>query len=764
MRRMINEVFLGALVIVLTSCASRNNVDYVSAPSYSRSQEAYNNYPEGTGSEPDPSGWPRKLINSSTTNLIYRPQIDSWDGRLMIAREVVSMQTKGEPQPDFGVVTLQALTLVDKTTRTVSLDDIHIIGGDFPSRRPHSDNYVGQLQQTFPKELEGLSLDQLEASFIPPPMPANPERHLNNTPPKFIFSTKPAILVLIDGPPIYRQVVGTDLERVLNSRVLALKDSSGELYLHVLDGYMKASSFEGPWTLASEPPKGAEEAERTSLEGGTPPDLLDGQLDSSTNPPPSLGTNTAPAIFVSTIPTELIVLDGPPEFVPIPGTRLLYVANTTGNVFKLLTDQRDYVLASGRWFRARSLDGPWQFVPANHLAHDFAEIPDSSLKENVKASVPGTTQATEALIANTIPESSKVARTTQFLNPQIDGSPRLEAIAGTPLHYVVNSATPIIKLDEHLWYACQNGVWFNAATLDGPWTVATYVPEVIYSIPPNSPLHYLTYVQIYAVSPKEVYECYTPGYLGTEVEDGVVVYGTGYCYPPWVGTVWYGMPCTWGLGWGPCWTPWDDWCFDFGFGWGCGYGRFGWWRCHPPTPWWGPCRAWPAEGRLVAWRRGDTASTAGNVYRRLGSENGVSRQRNLVDQRLARYGRAYNSHTGILAAGQRASVQNAFASMGNTPGRVGEGGAFGNSPYGSWRSTLSGGPSRQVGFYGHGGRMGYLEGRGYSGGYGHGGGYSRGGVVGGGHGGGGVSGGHGGGGGHAGGGGGGGGHGGGGGR
>ena len=273
-------------------------------------------------------------------------------------------------------------------------------------------------------------------------------------------------------------------------------------------------------------------------------------------------------------------------------------------------------LISGRWFRAPSLDGPWQFVPADHLAPDFANIPDTSPKENVKASVPGTQQATEALIANSIPESTKVPRNTQMQNPQIDGPPRLQPIAGTPLYYVVNSGTPIIEVNEQSWYACQNGVWYAAPSVNGPWTVATSVPAVIYSIPPSSPLHYLTYVQVYGATPESVYEGYTPGYWGTEVEDGVVVYGTGYDYPPWIGEVWYGWPCTWGFGWGPCWTPWDDWCFDFGFGWGCGFGRFGWWRCHPPRPWWGPNRNWHHEGGLAAWRRSDTANTAGNIYAR----------------------------------------------------------------------------------------------------------------------------------------------------
>jgi hypothetical protein len=38
-------------------------------------------------------------------------------------------------------------------------------------------------------------------------------------------------------------------------------------------------------------------------------------------------------------------------------------------------------------------------VPANRLPPDFANLPDDCPKENVKAGVPGTPQATEAGVA-----------------------------------------------------------------------------------------------------------------------------------------------------------------------------------------------------------------------------------------------------------------------------------------------------------------------------------------------------------------------------
>ena len=64
-------------------------------------------------------------------------------------------------------------------------------------------------------------------------------------------------------------------------------------------------------------------------------------------------------------------LQRPAAYVSIPGTDLLYAANTSGNVFKSLTDQQNYILISGRWYRAPSLNGPWQFVPGNQVAARF---------------------------------------------------------------------------------------------------------------------------------------------------------------------------------------------------------------------------------------------------------------------------------------------------------------------------------------------------------------------------------------------------------
>jgi hypothetical protein len=246
----------------------------------------------------------------------------------------------------------------------------------------------------------------------------------------------------------------------------------------------------------------------------------------------------------------------------------------------------------------------------------------------------------------------------------------------------MNSATPIIEVDPEAWYACQNGAWYVSTSASGPWAVATEVPQVIYTIPTTSPLHYLTYVQVYGSTPNEVYEGYTPGYFGTEVApDNTVVYGTGYDYDPWIGSVWYGPPITWGCGFAPCWAPWCGWGFGCGFGWGCGFGGFGL-GCDffPPSPWWGGfCGGFGGFGRRFGFDHrfdhggfdhGRFANTSDNLYHHGGfggsdprgqfagnGFHGAGRQ-----GLSGEFGHAYNSRTGLLAGGQRGQIRSVTGS------------------------------------------------------------------------------------------------------
>jgi len=98
----------------------------------------------------------------------------------------------------------------------------------------------------------------------------------------------------------------------------------------------------------------------------------------------------------------------------------------------------------------------------------------------------------------------------------------------------------VIRVDWHNYYALDKRRVVLLRIAGRPWTAATWVPPVIYSIPHGSPLHYVTYVRVYDATADDVYVGYTPGYVGSYVAlNSTVVYGTGWAYSPWIGSVWY---------------------------------------------------------------------------------------------------------------------------------------------------------------------------------------------------------------------------------
>ena len=57
---------------------------------------------------------------------------------------------------------------------------------------------------------------------------------------RIIFSPVPAVLVRIDGAPVYQDVGGTGLQRIINTRAFIVRDESGTNYLRIGGGWMEA--------------------------------------------------------------------------------------------------------------------------------------------------------------------------------------------------------------------------------------------------------------------------------------------------------------------------------------------------------------------------------------------------------------------------------------------------------------------------------------------------------------------------------------------
>lgn len=631
-------------------------------------QQKPHSAPVSTQGTVDSRAWPHSFDVEGTHIVLHHPQLESWNGNQLKGRLAVAVKTGTQTGSDgkshdvmaYGVAWFTARTVTDKALRQVTLSNVVIDKVSFPTDTAQQSRYQSLLQNVAARGNQVADLDTMEASLAISQAQGDVKNvAVRNDPPQIIFSFRPALLVLIDGTPALRPTGKGSVGRIVNTRSLVLQDG-GHYYLLFASHWVKASSLDGPWTSVKAPPSSVLQAAEAA-EKAKQVDTLDQPSDALKQ---ALASGKLPDIVVRTQPSELIMVDGDPQFEVVPGTQLAYVANTSADVFvDQAQDSMWYALISGRWFTATSTNGPWRYVAGKDLPADFAKIPSDSPKSAVLASIPGTPEARESLIANSIPQTASVNGRTTQLHLSYDGSPQFRPIDGTPLSYAWNTPVPVIRVSTDAYYAVQNGVWFTAASANGPWSVALDVPAVIYTIPASSPLHYVTYVYVYGHSDDQVYVGYSPGYYGTVSSDGVVVYGTGYACDSWVGDAWYGCPATYGFDVSFGWTPWAGW--GFGFAWGAA------WASAWYGPWWGPWGYWDGGYYPGYW---GGAISAANVYGRWGNSVVAGRGVAWSNPWTGNYGEGgrggyYNTVTG--GHGQGYAWRNTNAYTGVTSGAAG---------------------------------------------------------------------------------------------
>ena len=495
------------------------------------------------------SGWPRRFAaDDGTAMTIYQPQVESWVGYSSITfRAAVSFTPEGSEEPVFGALRVRADTDTDLENRRVLLGNMEIVDSKFVTLdEEQSAEWTERLAGVLPQTPTPIDLDRLLAYFehteaeavageLGVEAPAARASEVASDVPLIFVSERPAILVMLDGEPVLYPVEGTDLMFAVNTNWdLFFHTTSGNYYL--LDRrdqegesrsgfWLTAPAIDGPWTATVE----------------LPPDFLrlpeDWQDLREYLPGGSSGpAGESPAVYAVTRPAELIVIDGSPASTPIEGTRLMWVSNTDSDLFLYGGDGSYYYLVSGRWFRSKTLGGPWELVTAE-LPEEFGAIPADHPRSSVLVSVPGTAEAAEAVRLAQVPTKATVKRAEAKAEVAYQGDPEFAAIEGTQMEYATNTQSDVIKIGD-LYYLCLQGVWFVSTHANGPWQVTDSVAQEIYTIPPSSPVHHTTYVHVYDSGPDWVTVGYTAAYVGLMIaildDSPMVVYGTGFYYPPYV--------------------------------------------------------------------------------------------------------------------------------------------------------------------------------------------------------------------------------------
>lgn len=479
----------------------------------------------------DDRGWPRGYKTPGGAQIVlYQPQVASWDEqRRMVAYTAASYLPAGAKKPELGTLKVEADTQVSTAERLVRFSTLKITETNFPKlTKEQTQDLIEEVNKNIPPEDRFIALDRVlaqvdKSQIVPKNVPG-----IKGDPPKIFVSRTSAILLNLDGYPIWSPIKDNDLKFAVNTNWdLFLHGPTNTYYLRDGDAWLKSPSVEGQWV-----PAGALPESFAKL-----PD--DDNWKDVKAALPGKPAESAPMVYFSAEPAELILIDGAPKYEPVAGTGLLWVSNTESDLFRMGETGPFYYLVAGRWFSAPGPQGPWTFATPS-LPEDFKKISLEHPRSRVLASVPGTQQAAEAVLLAQVPQVARVNR-NEIKAPEVlyQGDPQFAPISGTLLKRAVNTDKDIIQVGE-AYYMCFQGIWFEAASPTGPWLLAANVPAEVYKIPADSPAHNVTYVTVEADDDNNddwvTYAAYA-GYTGMMVAWGCTVWGTGWYYPPYY---WYG--------------------------------------------------------------------------------------------------------------------------------------------------------------------------------------------------------------------------------
>src|SRR5688572_14618683 len=502
-----------------------------SAPVFAQSTTAAVRKPVATDVQaPIDGGWPRTYsLPSGGIIVVSQPQVASWDGQAhLIAYSAVAHQINlADKKPAFGTIKLEADTSVSVADRLVSFKQLKIAETHFQTlQNEQVREIVAVLQDTLPDDERVIALDRVLANLDKSKIAPKHTPGVKADPPAIFFSTTPAVMMNLDGDAIWSPIKANDLEFAVNTNWdLFRHAATNTYYLRHNEQWLRASDVKGPWTMADAlPPSFAKLPDDDNWK--------DVKAHLTIKPMPKA---SAPKVFVSMQPGELILLAGQPTYRPVTGTNLMWMSNTESDVFRMGKTGSIYYLVAGRWFSAPDFTGPWTFATPT-LPADFKKISLEHERSRVLASVPGTDEAAEAVLLAQIPQTARVNR-KEVKAPEVDvqGDPKFTSIEQTTVERAVNTDKDVFKVGDS-YYMCYQGVWFVGKSATGPWEAATSVPEQIYQIPVSSPAHHVTYVTIEEDDDDDwVVYAAAAGYTGMMVAWGCTVWGTGYYYPPYWG-------------------------------------------------------------------------------------------------------------------------------------------------------------------------------------------------------------------------------------
>ena len=293
-----------------------------------------------------------------------------------------------------------------------------------------------------------------------------------DTVPRVFLSTRPAELILTEGPPQLTPIAGTKLRFVENTRSDLFFDSSVDSYYVLFSGrWFRSRTLGGEWSGI---PVGALPADFARI----PPDSARGRVLVSVPGTPQ----AQQAVLLAEVPrtatidrmaaTVSVSYAGTPNFQPIPKTDLYYAVNTPYRVIRF--EDHFYLCHRGIWFESASDQGPWQVADAVPL--EIYTIPPESPLYAV----------TYVRVYSSTPTTVVVGYTAGYVGTYVYGG---SVIYGTGYYYppyywpaVVPVYVPYPRTySAATWYNESTGAYGRGVQVAGPdgaaGIAASYNPE-----------------------------------------------------------------------------------------------------------------------------------------------------------------------------------------------------------------------------------------------------------------------------------------------
>ena len=278
--------------------------------------------------------WPKDVTLSSGGKVtIYQPQPESFSGNKITGRAAVSIRKTAKDEPIFGAIFYTAIITTDKNSRMAELESLDVTNAKFSG--VEDKNQVDQLATAIEKDATNwklqISLDKLIASIKEDNNSLNNDQ-FKNDPPKIIYRNKPTSLVVLDGEPKIQKDKDLDAEKVVNSPNLIFKEGN-QWNMFVGGIWYKSNSIMDGWkqntALSAKVKSVNDQIKKQEKENNDGKDISEQPIVTD--------------IVVVTEPTELLQTKGEADYKTIQNTSLLYVSNTSNEIFKDINSQKTYV-------------------------------------------------------------------------------------------------------------------------------------------------------------------------------------------------------------------------------------------------------------------------------------------------------------------------------------------------------------------------------------------------------------------------------------